>query len=317
MRILFVSGSPLAGVAELMTRLINECYPGEHEARCLAAGLGKHGKWYTRQGVQVPRYSVSRREDIDACLEWAEVVHCNANVGARNLGRPDLLGKKVWVFTWHGAEINGCLARSFKPEDYRHVRFIHIGQGWIERQADFFARFDLTVLPNLIAVDDEIHRPLSRRERTMRIAFAPSTLGRGVNCKGVPETQKALRGYPLDTITGEPFEKCMRRKQRARIGIDEVFTGMYHRSGLEFLAQGTPCVAGMQPAALAALKEATGAVSNPFFSSSLAALRERVDKLWSMNDGDLDFLALEARDWIDRHYHPRVLLPRYFDLYRR
>jgi glycosyltransferase involved in cell wall biosynthesis len=120
----------------------------------------------------------------------------------------------------------------------------------------------------------------------------------------------------LDLIMSTPFEECMKRKRRAQVGIDEVATPMYHRSGLEYLAQGTPCICRLNAFAERILKDATGANSVPFVNSTPATLRETISEMLS-NDGALQVLGQVARVWIDEFYHPRELLKRYFEVYER
>lgn len=312
MKILFASGTPLAGVCELNARLINELYPGVHEARVLNNGPGKHG-WYLRPGTLVRTWRVSSPEETRAAVEWADHVACQANVGARNLNAVDLLKKKTWSFIWHGAEINGCLDRSFKPEDYKHVRWLHIGQGWIERQADFFSRFDLRVVPNLISIHDEIHKPIPWTARRQRVAFAPSNTRAGApNDKGVEATERALEGLPLKLIIRKPFVECMEEKQRSVLGIDELVTPSYHRSGLEFLSQGTPCLCPVGVAAERALKDATGATDWPFMGAAIHSVRLIVENFLAFPPDAQEEAGLAARRWMAQFYDPRALLERHY-----
>ena len=316
MKILFASGSPLAGVCELNARLISELYPGIHEARVLNNGPGRHA-WYLRPGSGRPKtYSLADPSQVREALEWCDHCACQANVGARNLKAVDLLKKKTWSFIWHGCEQNGCLDRSFKPEDYKHVRFTSIGQGWIERQASFFAKFDLKVVPNLISIDDSIHRPIPWADRIQRVAFAPSNTRAGaVNDKGVAATEAALAGLPLKVLLRRPFEECMREKQKSVLGIDELVTPSYHRSGLEFLSQGTTCMCSVGEAAEKALKDATGAIQIPFVCAKGAGLgfaRRFVTEYLAAGGDAQAAWGAEARAWMEQFYAPKALLDRHY-----
>lgn len=312
MKILFASASPLAGVCELMSRLINELFPGQHEARVLNAGPGRHG-WYLRPGVKIKVYSIKSKEETREALEWCDSIAAQANVGARNLGAVDLLKKKNWSFIWHGCEQNGCLARSFSPEDYKHVRFLSIGQGWIERQADFFAKFPLRVVPNVVTVDDEIHRPLPWAKRLQRIAFSPSNTRPGApNDKGVSVTEKALQGLPLKLLLRLPFEDCMREKRQSVLGIDELVTPSYHRSGLEFLSQGVPCLCSVGPEAERALLEATGAPALPFTNVGVKGARAEAERFLALPAEAQAEAGAAARAWIEAWYRPKALLERHY-----
>lgn len=319
MKILYASKSPLAGVCELMCRIVNEYT--EHEARVLNRGPGRH-RWYCRPGVPVPRYNFKKDEERRECLEWADVIHCMANVGVINLQCPDLLKKKVWVFQWHGAQI-WPFSQVWRSRHYRYVRWIHIGQGWIEGQMDFFGLFikkwGLKVIPNLITIDDELHQPLPWDERSIDVAFAPSTSSEGaVNRKGIPQVEAACRRVvKLDKIHHATFENCMKRKQRARLGIDEVVTPMYHRSGLEFLSQATPCVCSYNADTERVLLEATGADRMPFINSTPSGLRGFLVTYFQQPEVLRRTMSQEAREWIEKYYHPKELIKRHLEVYER
>ena len=319
MKILYAAGTPLAGVAELMARLVNEYHSGTHKAAVLSRGPGKHS-WYVRPGIKFKRWNVKDKNQCREACEWADVIHCMANVGSRTLKVPDLLRKRVWVFQWHGAEIGGLNA-AFFPEDYDHVRWIHIGQGWVERQQSYFdgfKRYGFRVVPNLISADDPIHKPRPWNRRVKgRIAFAPSNVKpKAVNKKGVPEVRRACQNaYDLDLIMACTFEECMRRKQVAVFGIDEVVTPMYHRSGLEFLSQGTPCICSYSPEAERILKDATGASEMPFLQANPVNLRDVIGRQLSLSESEQEEQGKKARQWIDTYYHPKELLKRHLDVY--
>lgn len=335
MKILFSSKSPLAGVCELMARCINLYYPGIHEARVLNAGARRH-RWYCRpadpqeKGVAdssplVPRYDVNNQAHVDECLEWADVIHCMANVGVNFFKRDDLLDKKLWVYQWHGAQV-WSFDRVFSPRHFKKVRWIHIGQGWIEsskRQADFFRpffeKFGAKVVPNVITADDPLHMPMPWDERKPKVCFSPSNRNdNAVNGKGIAVVEKSWKGVQRDLIAGVNFEECLRRKRDAHLGIDEVSSPMYHRSGLEFLSQGVPCICSYSAEAERLLKDATGAFEMPFIQcprNDPKALRSRIRAHLGLPDRERWSLSVQARAWIETYYHPRMIIQRHVDIY--
>lgn len=327
MKILYTSKTPLAGVCEKMTRTVNEYYPEDHQARCLNAGPGKH-RWYARDKKLCPTYSIKDPKKVAECLEWADVIHCMANVGAVFFDREDLLDKKVWVYQWHGAQI-WPFNRVWKPKHYKSVRFIHIGQGWVEsspEQAKFFKPFfekhGAIVVPNLVTGDDKLHLPLpwEKRVAANRVAFAPSQRNDdAVNGKGIKVIKEMVvgSGGSLDLICGVPFEACLRRKSVAKLGIDEIVTPMYHLSGLEFLSQGTPCICSYTEQTAAVLMEATGADRMPFINTRPSALQGRIESWCGLPADEKRRLGREAREWFDEFYHPRQIIKKYLAVYER
>jgi len=322
MKILYASTSPLAGVCELMARSILEYFP-EHEAAVLNKGPGKHG-WYCREGISFKRWSVKNKDHIAEALEWADVIHCMANFGVRRpemgpFDKEGLIKSKKWVYQWHGAQI-WPFRNVWAEKDYQYVTFIHIGQGWVETQMDFFAPFfekwGAKVVPNIISADDILHRPIPWENRKDRIGFAPSNRGHGVNRKGILEVRTSVQGFQRDFIVGVPFELCLQRKQKCRLGIDEVVTPMYHRSGLEFLSQGTPCICSYTPDTERVLKDATGTDTMPFINAKPDTLKETFKEYFNKTEEERIEMSVEARRWVDVYYHPSVLLEKYLDLYK-
>ena len=315
MKILYCSGTALAGVSELMARCVNQYYP-EHEARVLSNGARRH-QWYIRPGVSVPCARLANRTELDAALEWADIIHCMANVTAKNMGRLDLLDKKIWVFQWHGTQIIPWHFLWFS-EHYKYVKWIHIGQGWDRNPwFDQFKQLGMKIIPNIITIEDEIHIPLPWNQRKQFVAFSPSNSRRNApNKKGIPEVTRACCDYKLVIIIGKMFEDCMRRKQEAMLGIDEVISPLYHRSGLEFLSQGTPCICSYDDFTKNCLKEATGSDVMPFINSSPETLRNTIQEYMKRPNNEKEQMGKEARAWIEKYYHPRDLLKRYFEVYK-
>jgi len=326
MKILYTSKTPLAGVCEKMCRTINKYFGGEHEARVLNKGPGKH-RWYCRDPKKlVPAYRVDNKDHVSECLEWADVIHCMANVGVVFFGREDLLRKKTWVYQWHGAQI-WPFERVWLPRHYPHVRFLHIGQGWVESAQDqskffkpFFEQHGAIVVPNVITGDDPLHTPLpwSKRHRCPVVGFAPSQRNDGaVNKKGVGLVKRESGGVRVDLICGLAFEDCLKRKQKCKLGIDEVVTPMYHLSGLEFLAQGTPCICSYTSETERILKDATGSDRMPFINAKGKTLNGKLRAWADLGTADRELMGKEAREWFDEFYHPRLIIEKYLDVYCR
>ncbi|UCG53528.1 MAG: hypothetical protein JSW58_08220 [Candidatus Latescibacterota bacterium] len=183
----------------------------------------------------------------------------------------------------------------------------------------FIEDFGMEVIPNLITANDELHVPLDDEKRSTHVVFAPSTVNPNApNPKGVEEVKRACKAYglTLDVVFRKSFEECMMRKQRAMVGVDEVITGMYHRSGLEFLSQGVPCFTALNEFGETALKKATGADWVPFEKTTPKELGRDMRAL--LHDGDLRRgQGRKARQWIETYYAPQVLIERHLEVYKR
>ena len=316
MKIVYAATSPLAGVCELMARVVNQYFFPEHEACVLNVGPGRH-MWYCREGVEFKRYNIEKRNEIEEALAWGEVIHCMANTSHRKMGRIDLLHKKVWVFQWHGAQIQPWHVL-WREQDYKYVKWCHIGQGWQRDKffKPFFENHGCVIMPNIITADDPLHIPTKWEDRHKRIGFSPSNSKKGVNRKGVEETNAVFGGPRFDLISALPFERCLHRKRTCVLGIDELVTPLYHRSGLEFLSQGTACFCSFDRYTERTLKDATGSNKMPFMKADLSDVKSKASKL--LRDMEkLRKLGVQARDWIENYYHPKTLMTRYLEYYKK
>ncbi len=318
MKILFACNSPLAGVTPRTARLVNKYFKGFHEARILINSVGPfecYTKGWPDSKPSKFMYNIKNEKDVQESIKWADVVHCNANVGIRMLGgsAKKFLKKKIWVFQWHGAQL-WPFRTVWEKEDYKYVKWAHIGQGWIRDK--FFDKFKIRILPNLVDIEDDLFTPLSWEEREDKVGFSPSTLKSGLaNEKGVDEVKSACKDVTLDLINGISFDDCLRRKKTSILGIDEVVKPYYHLSGLEFLSQGTACICSYDSLAADNLREATGSATVPFLNADPDNLRELVRGVMS-NKELLRSAGTESRYWMENFYHPKDILSRYLDFYR-
>jgi hypothetical protein len=136
-----------------------------------------------------------------------------------------------------------------------------------------------------------------------------------VNSKGHEVVSRACKeaGIRLDLIHGLSFETCMKRKGSAVLGIDEVVSPLYHRSGLEFLSQGVPCICSYDKFTIDCLYQAIGTKNMPFINASKRNLSDIIKGL--MEGKELHDRSRVARFWMEKWYHPRRLLNRYLEVY--
>jgi hypothetical protein len=107
----------------------------------------------------------------------------------------------------------------------------------------------------------------------------------------------------------------MKHKRLAMLGIDEVVTPLYHRSGLEFLSQGVPCICSHDYFTRECLKEATGADNMPFMNANPKTLSTHIADFMGQPEEDRKRLSEYVRGWMMKYYHPRELLKRYLEVY--
>jgi hypothetical protein len=115
-------------------------------------------------------------------------------------------------------------------------------------------------------------------------------------------------------IVKKPFEEAMKLKRSSDVGIDELITGSYHLSSLEYLSMGVCTLAYIDKPTEAAIKLVTGAVSIPWDVCKPDALYRYLDTYRK----DKDFLIEEqheARKWMEKYWHPNMIVGHYSKMY--
>jgi hypothetical protein len=320
MRIAYVSLTHHAGVPERMAIAVNQ-YTG-HEARALVPGPWLAGKSMFRPG-RTPDHLWDVRDvaQRDECLEWADVIHAIYNCSLDKLGRPDLGGRKLFV--WHLATRWHPVFMTLFPTT-RPNRLVVSAEGWTRYGLPSLAGSEAWgILPNVFLLDDPLYQPCPFGRRVRYASMSPR-VGVDENASGepiaaprmVPSVKEQLKGLAFHTYRSLEFEDCMRRKRRTWIGIDDVVNPLVHQSGFEYLAMGVPCVNLSDRHLKEEVARATGAVGWPFFEADMAHLRPVVAKALAAG-GEWQVLGADMRRWMERAMHPRDVIGRYVDLYDR
>lgn len=106
-------------------------------------------------------------------------------------------------------------------------------------------------------------------------------------------------------IEGMPYDMALDLKSTCDILVDEVATGSYHRSTLEALALGIPCVSNVDSDVHGVLLRAAGANDFPIVHATRETLMERLEWLIAMPRKKRLAMGDAARDWMVRHWHPK------------
>jgi hypothetical protein len=186
------------------------------------------------------------------------------------------------------------------------------------------------IVPNIIPQDAHEYLPLDDKPESLKACYAPSILNSCWNddydysrwdTKGSVETiamvNDALRlskAGNLEIVTNMPHDECLLLKRQCHIGIDEMATGSFHLSSLEFLSQGTPTMAYLDNRTTETLKLLTGADNLPWVNVMLENSRDVLVDL--LNDESLrQELGRLSRTWIEEYYREEQLIKYYIQSY--
>lgn len=179
------------------------------------------------------------------------------------------------------------------------------------------------VVPNVLPIFDPRYMPLQTKpDLPPLISYAPSNVNlRGWDDKGFEDTLNILRRIErsgrsnIEVIVNTPYEETLLKKKWADIGIDEVITGSYHLSFLEYMSMGVVGVARMDEATRSAMAEIIGE-NNVYTLPAGIDIDERTleESLLNMvsDRGYLRQQGRYCRTWMEQHWNPATFV-KYFE----
>ena len=184
------------------------------------------------------------------------------------------------------------------------------------------------VVPNPLPLHEDRFRIIRKGKwgdvPPLCVSFAPSNGHlKGWDYKGYDQLEPVMRhltqwGVSTDMILGVPYEECLVRKSYAHIGIEEIFTGSYHLSLLEYMALECATFGHMDDLTKAALKSVVGTDAfniMPYIDVSctqdlLQALRQLTHTPeW------VTHRAKQSREWMLKYWDPKLLMKQYDKVY--
>jgi hypothetical protein len=181
------------------------------------------------------------------------------------------------------------------------------------------------IVPNVIDISHKDYKPNPHRNTNPQmptVSYAPSNTNmRGWNDKSYGDVAPILKKLRMDhkityqLIQQKPFREVMKLKHESDIGIDEISTGSYHLSGLEYLAIGVPCFANVDEQTEKVVKDLTGCLGTPFLRANKSTLERILRKM--LQDKNWEELGIRSREWMDTYWAPQLLVKHYTDMYER
>lgn len=190
-------------------------------------------------------------------------------------------------------------------------------------QERFFPNAKL--VPNIVFPEEQ----LASRDQPVRIGYAPSRFNSARtsrwDTKGYPETLKVLRAVEkytrkkgtrveIDVIEQVSHQKCMERKARCHIVVDDLATGSYHLNTLESLAQSSACLTFMDRRTQQAVADLTGRNDFPAISAGLENAEEVLLDL-VMNPAITVEIGRQSQEWMIQHWNPYAMARHFLDAY--
>lgn len=316
MRILHLSSTPLSGSPIRISALLSK-YGGVES---------RHIVWRDKLGYRDFGYDIAGSKAMLETLrymiyEWADVLHFHNRWKRQEvfkaLGSPP--PSKPSVIQIHSPKDS----EDFSEEVRSGIPIAVIAQYHVRQWPEH--RY---LLPNVVDIYHKDYLPAYEGRKlnfaiTGRpvVSYAPSnTTLTGWNDKSYGSVAPVLKRMRLSgQITYQllqqmPFDLVMEAKKMADLGIDEISTGSYHLSSLEYLSLGAACFANIDELTEKAIKDVTGAVALPWVKADKDSF-ERVlrtilkEKIWTT-------LGEDSRLWMEKYWDPHKLCEHYTNMYK-
>lgn len=316
MRILHLSDTPLAGSPIRISSLLAK-YGGVES---------RHIVWRDKLGFRDYGCDIAGNKAELATLrymiyEWADILHYHCRWKRQEvfkaLGTPP--PNKPSVIQMHSPRYEG---EDFSEEVQSGIPIAVIAQYHVRQWPEH-----KYLVPNVVDIYHKDYTPdFEGREIAFKttglpvVSYAPSnTTAKGWADKSydtVAPVLKRMRNrgeihYQL--LQQMPFEKVIAEKKYSDLGTDEVSTGSYHLSSLEYLSLGAACIANIDALTEKAIKDVTGASELPWIRATKDSFETTLrmilhDKLWTK-------LGEDSRKWMENYWNPPHLCSHYLRMY--
>lgn len=313
-KVLHLSDTQLSGSPVRISGLINK-YSEKYESR--------HMTFHPKFGYREFETDLVSRDMLSAeverlIYEWADVIHYHNRWRRQEVFRvlerepPDRPG----VIQIHSPRDEG---ENFNEELKSGLPLAIVAQYHVRQWPEL-----AFIVPNVVDIEapENKRRPLSGPATLPIVSFAPSnTTAAGWNDKGYDIVGPVLKRLKLahqiqyQLIVSQTHAETMARKRLAHIGIDEVVTGSYHLSSLEYLSLGVATFANIDLRTEKVIKDLTGCERLPWLKASEVNFESRIKHAISARNW---FEAGEySRLWMEWHWNPGILLSHYERMYEK
>jgi hypothetical protein len=259
-------------------------------------------------------------------FEKADVIHLHNFAWTQEvfLRNPDLLVR---------AKMKPCLIQYHSPRHTDHNFEDTIKDPFFKGRKAVLAQYQARyypeaehVVPNVIPLFQSDYMPMPNRTAlpTMLVSYSPSNTNlRGWDDKGYPLIEGALRNLAYggrvrtETIANTPYKEALLKKRWAEVGIEEVVTGSYHLSFLEYMSVGAATICNLDDATRAAMAMVVGhdAVQElPAIRVTPHTFIDELHKLVANRAHAMD-VGHACRAWMERHWNPRDMVGFFTGIY--
>ena len=314
MKILHLSDTTLSGSPIRITDLFNA--HSEHQAR--------HVVWQPTVGYRMFKTDVvgktASADELEQLFAEADVLHFHNRWRRQEIfaKHPLLLQylSKPSVIQIHSPRFS----EDFTDEVNSNVPLAIIAQ-YHPREWEGLLSY---IVPNVVDIEAKEYRRESMPPRKRPVvSYAPSnTNAKGWDDKGYAVVAPVLKRMGLaghlyyQLIVQRPHAQVMELKRSADLGIDEIVTGSYHLSSLEYLALGIACFANLDEHTTKVVCDVSGSSAEelPWIKADAQTFKLQLDDILSQRTWPS--LGAAARAWMEKYWSPEFLIGQYLEMYR-
>lgn len=319
MNILHLSDTPLSNAPANLVSCLNQY---GHQAQLLLTRKSNINKVH----VGGTRWSELSLPELEARFEAADVLHMHNYAWALPIFQThrslvQIAERKPKLIQYHSPRYSlESFEDSIADSKFKHavIAQYHVRE---YPEAEF-------IVPNVVPIFDKRYQPIDIKWADSRpiVSFAPSnTTLKGWDNKGYDLVNPVLmalekeRRLIREVMVGVPYEECIQRKRWAHLGIDEVMTGSYHLSSLEYFAAGCAVIGYLDKKTLDAMKHVTSEEAFqdlPWFMAREDSFTDLLCKILSPGISYLKKRGDHARRWMETYWHPADHVKRFEHVYR-
>lgn len=254
-------------------------------------------------------------EERQKWLDWADIIHYHNRWKRQEIFKFHKVPNKPGVIQIHSPRYSK-MEDDFKQELGSGLPLAIIAQYHVRQWPE--KRF---IIPNVVDIYSPDHMPIERQYRNIPIvSYAPSNC----NCTGWDDKSYGIVNSKLrkmsmhqqvfyTRIINAPNWECLKLKQDSDIGVDEVATGSYHMSTLEYLSMGVATIVYTDPQTEKVVKDLTGAESLPWYHNGLRNFDGPLKRL--MQNHTYIEAGKNCRKWMEQYWNPQILCQKFTNMY--
>lgn len=316
MKILHLSNTPLSNSPSNLAKIQRDA---GHEASALIHRQSNLNKVF----VGGELWGSKTPEFLQAEFEDADIIHLHNFAWTQEIfkAHPQLIAvakEKPCLIQYHSPRFN--TVESF--EDSVNDPFFRGRRAVIAQYHTRIYPEAEHIVPNVLPIFDNKYTPLEGRDWfSPVVSFAASnTHLQGWDYKGADKMKNVFRGIEYgrkattDLITNTPYDECLLKKKWSTIGLEEIMTGSYHLSFLEYMSLGCATFCNMDALtreALAKIVGEEGMRDMPAIQTTYATVSDQLNKLIH-EPRHTQMIGSSCRRWMERYWNPTQFV-RYFE----